>query len=1354
MHPEEKKPVAAESPQPPAAVQENSNQPMTAAKCTIPVVQTKQVLLATAVVMAYDSNGEAHKCRVLLDSGAMANFMSTRMAELLRLRKESANVPIDGVNGMKTIVKHKVSAKMVSRTTGYESSLDYLVVPRVTGALPATKIDPHSWQIPESVQLADPNFYEPGRIDMLVGAELFFDVLQEGKIKLSPNLPLLQESQLGWLVSGPVADTAIGTVKVCQTGTSEATDEQLCQLLRRFWTIDELGGDTSPDPDDKCELSFQETHSRNKDGRYVVMLPFRDNVGELGESRKQAMRRFVALESRLERQPELKQAYAEFINEYLALGHCRVVTSAECEKNEFAHYLPHHCVIKPDSSTTKLRVVFDASAKSSTDLSLNDVMEIGPTVQDSLFNVILRFRLHRYVFTADIPKMYRQVMVHESHRKYQRILWRENKDQTVKELELNTVTYGTAAAPFLATRSIVQLAKDEQEDFPAASEAVVKCFYVDDVMTGADTLSGARQLQKNLISLLARDGFQLHKWCANDEALLEDIPIDAREKQLNFEDSDINGVIKTLGVLWDPSSDDFLFHVKPIGEGSEIPTKRMVLSDMSKLFDPHGLLAPIILIAKLVMQQLWQQNVEWDEAIPKEQLRTWNRFRSELSSLNSLRINRRITVDDAVAVELHGFADASKVAYGCCIYLRSVKSDGVAEMRLICGKSRVAPMKEIQRDIKLDATPDEMTIPRLELCAALLLAEQVEKVRETLALTTAKVVLWSDSKIVLNWLKQMKTNTPVFVQNRVVKIRKLFASHMWHYISTQHNPADLVSRGVFPEDLMRCEEWWSGPSVIPVVTENEGEPVESEDYSHQIVAAVVPERTAALKKQLNPYDVILKYSSYRKLQRIFGYVTRFIHNCRSKQNTTKRRTGVLNSEDHNEAQKAMVTIVQQVVYKDEIGCIQTKQSVKGKLRNLNPIYDDDERLLRVGGRIRNSDLPKDQKHPMILPENNHFTEVLVEALHREHLHVGLNGLLAVVRQKFWPVNAKRTIHRILKRCVICFRTNPRDVQQYMGDLPSCRVTAAQPFARTGIDYAGPFFIKVGRMKAKVKVYVSLFVCMTTKSIHLELVSSLTTDGFLAALHRFAGRRGNPTELFSDNGTNFRGADRELSELFDLLQSQVLNDKVNEFCQPRGIKWSFNPPKAPHQGGIWEANVKCMKSHLCKTLNESYLTYEELNTLLIQIEGILNSRPLVQLTDDPFDYEALSPGHFLVGRELTAVAEPLYGDLKESSLSRYQLIQKRMQHFWQRWSNEYVTGLQKRGKWYKDPTKLRSGLLVIMKEDNMPPKTWKLGRIVETHPGKDGVVRVVTIRTSNSIYKRPTTQIAVLPIDDCTAESKE
>ncbi|XP_062542441.1 uncharacterized protein LOC134210407 [Armigeres subalbatus] len=381
---------------------------------------------------------------------------------------------------------------------------------------------------------------------------------------------------------------------------------------------------------------------------------------------------------------------------------------------------------------------------------------------------------------------------------------------------------------------------------------------------------------------------------------------------------------------------------------------------------------------------------------------------------------------------------------------------------------------------------------------------------------------------------------------------------------------------------------------------------------------------------------------------------------------------------------------------------------------------------------------------MIIPENHHFTNIIIETLHREQLHVGQNGLLAKIREQFWPVNAKRTINRVLRKCVRCFRVNPKDVQQFMGDLPSARVTIAPPFERTGVDYAGPFLIKQGRSKAPTKAYVCLFVCMCTKAIHLELVNSMTTEGFLGALQRFVGRRGNVSDIYSDNGSNFIGAKRELQEFLHLLKSQILEEKVATFCQPRGINWHFMPPRAPHQGGLWEAGVKAMKTHMYRTLKEAYLTYEEMCTLLVQIEAILNSRPLVEQSNNPTDFRALSPGHFLVGREL--IAEPSYIDLKQHTLTRYQLIQQRKESFWRRWSREYITGLQKRGKWYKGSEPLRVGL-VLLKEENVPPQTWKLGRIVEVHPGKDGVIRVVAVRTKSGVYLRPTTQVAILPIRD-------
>lgn len=257
-------------------------------------------------------------------------------------------------------------------------------------------------------------------------------------------------------------------------------DAELTNIMKQFWSID--GQTTEPEHgDDNCEKHFLETFERDADGRYVVQLPFRKEVGELGASRPQTEKRFYQLERRLDQDPEKKKQYAEFIQQYIDLGHARVLERNEME-NIDAYYLPHHCVFRPESSTTKLRVVFDGSSKTTSGHSLNDLMMIGPPVQDTLFEILLRFRLHKYAFTADVPKMYRQVRMNQHDTKFQRILWRDDRSKPLQEIELMTVTYGTAAAPFLATRALNQLAFDEQENHSQVSRLVLKGVYVDDVV--------------------------------------------------------------------------------------------------------------------------------------------------------------------------------------------------------------------------------------------------------------------------------------------------------------------------------------------------------------------------------------------------------------------------------------------------------------------------------------------------------------------------------------------------------------------------------------------------------------------------------------------------------------------------------------------------------------------------------------------------------------------------------------------------------------------------------------------------------------------------------------------------------
>ncbi|XP_053687143.1 uncharacterized protein LOC128736679 [Sabethes cyaneus] len=787
----------------------------TVTNCLIPcdaAKPTKQVLLATAVVSVFDVNGEEHKCRVLLDSGAMANFVSKRLVDMLRLKKNYVNIPVTGVNGMKTVVKFSVHCKAKSNISDQEFCLDYLVVPRVTGALPASRVDVQGWPIPVGLHLADPRFYEPSRVDMLVGAEAFYDILLAGKVKMTENLPTLQESLLGWLVSGPVASSAVTpAVRSYHVTSVRDADKELVSILKKFWTVDNQICDSKIDDD--LEQHFVETFTRNDEGRYVVRLPFRANAGTLGDSRRQAEKRFYQLEGRLDKNPELKNLYSAFIREYIELGHCKLLPNT-AGSNEISYYMPHHCVIRPDSSTTKLRVVFDASSKSSSGTSLNDLLMIGPPAQDTLFDIVLRFRFYRYAFTADVPKMYRMILMDERDTKFQKILWREKKTDPLQEIELTTVTYGTAAAPFLATRALNQLAEDEKDDFPVASLAIKRSVYVDDVLTGASTLDEAKQLQADLIQLLRRGGFGLHKWCANDAALLNDIPAELQEKQLNFKTNEVNETIKTLGLLWDPVDDSFAFRVNPVESKYDNVTKRQVMSEIAKLFDPLGLLGPIIVIAKVIMQDLWREGLAWDEHLSNEQLIAWKRLRDELPKIASMRIPRLVNIHAASRYEIHGFSDASMKAYGSCIYLRNLKQDGSAELYLLCGKSRVTPIKETKREPGSVSNPAEMTMPRLELCAAKLLAEQVSAVLNALELEVSRVVLWSDSQIVLAWINNMKPDVAVFVRNRVSRIRELTNKYEWNYIPTKLNPSDLISRGMYPTELANNMLWWKGPAFL------------------------------------------------------------------------------------------------------------------------------------------------------------------------------------------------------------------------------------------------------------------------------------------------------------------------------------------------------------------------------------------------------------------------------------------------------------------------------------------------------------------------------------------------------------
>lgn len=433
----------------------------------------------------------------------------------------------------------------------------------------------------------------------------------------------------------------------------------------------------------------------------------------------------------------------------------------------------------------------------------------------------------------------------------------------------------------------------------------------------------------------------------------------------------------------------------------------------------------------------------------------------------------------------------------------------------------------------------------------------------------------------------------------------------------------------------------------------------------------------------------------------------------------------------------IVKHVQNSSFSEVINRIQNKQSLPRLFSKLNPFVDM-RGILRVGGRLCRSGLEFEHKHPALLPSNHQLTVLIIDNIHRNYCHPGINTTHFLLLQQFWIVSAKRTIRRCLSKCISCYRLNPQPLQPFMSDLPAYRVNQIKAFSVVGTDYGGPFRIKLSPHRgAKIdKAYLCLFVCLATKAVHLEVVSTLSTDGFIAALRRFVGRRGRCNEIHADCGTNFIGARNQLSSFM-----QTASDAEK-------IEFKFNPASSPHWGGVWESQIKAAKSLLYRVVGEQVLTFEELLTLFVQIESTLNSRPLSPISSDPNDFSVLTPGHFLTLEPLTSVPDEDLTRFNPNRLQRWQLLQSFHQHFWSRWKSEYLNTLTQRAKWTKHSKPLSIGSMVIIKDDIRAPLHWPVGRVVELIPGVDGVTRVAIVKTKNNTrIQRPLVKLCPLPIED-------
>ncbi|XP_055914140.1 uncharacterized protein LOC129947533 [Eupeodes corollae] len=547
-----------------------------------------------------------------------------------------------------------------------------------------------------------------------------------------------------------------------------------------------------------CETHFK-THLRiNSDGRFTVRLPFTKSPQCLGNSRQTAVSCLLSMERRLVRDPNLYQQYRNFMNEYIAMGHMQKIPHSEVNiADNKCFYLPHHSVLKPSSTTTKLRVVFNASRKTSSNVSLNDILGVGPTIQRDLFSILINFRQFKIPISADVTKMYRQIQIDSQDWNYQRIVWRDDLSNKIQDYWLTTVTYGTSSAPFLATRALFQIANDCISTHPIISHIIKNHFYVDDLLTGADSEEEVTNIREGLENVLEGRGFELRKWKSSSKEFIKKIAPDKRDTECIDFDSEPT---KLLGLYWNPDGDYFSFHASLTNKLSI--TKRSILSESAKIFDPLGLLSPATIALKILFQQLWVEQpngkkLEWDDIVPERLAERWCIFTEEFKYFKNIKVDRWIHTRDLRSCELHGFCDASETAYSAVIYCRT-EDQGNIHVKIVAAKTRVAPLKQ-------------QSLPRLELCGALLLARLFESIRKALNNEIQSMTAWTDSQIVLSWLNSQPRRWTTFVGNRTAAILNICQADWWHYVPSQDNPADIASRGASPKTLKSSSIWWQGP---------------------------------------------------------------------------------------------------------------------------------------------------------------------------------------------------------------------------------------------------------------------------------------------------------------------------------------------------------------------------------------------------------------------------------------------------------------------------------------------------------------------------------------------------------------
>ncbi|XP_075170238.1 uncharacterized protein LOC142242552 [Haematobia irritans] len=1140
------------------------------------------------------------------------------------------------------------------------------------------------------------------------------------------NQPVASKTRLGWTIFGGTQKRVFNlNIHKCVCGS----DIILHDLVKAFFSDENIGilpPEAMPNSkEDQRAIDIIENTCSFKDGRYEVGLLWKNDGLVLPPSLKTAMKRLDCLKRRILRDSSLANELQQQISNLLEKKYARKLSKSAAEQQGGKiWYLPTF-IVKNPQKPNKVRLVWDAAAKSG-NVALNDFLLKGPDLLIPLMQILYKFRIGAVAICGDIAEMFHRIKVQEEDACAQRFLWWGEND-TIDVYQLDVLTFGASCSPFISHFIRNKNAEIHCQEIPTILNAIKNQHYVDDYIDSTNTVNEAIDLALGVREVHKRGGFHMRNWASNSTEVLQALGEPSGCESKTFEvEVGINQCNKILGLYWEPKTDVFKINLKfvrlnrPVLVDDIVPTKREVLQVLMSVFDPLGFVSCFMSYLKIILQEIWRCGIEWDQPLTSELFEKWKKWLQCLPIITRIEIPRcysHYLQSPNCVVQLHTFVDASEEAFAAVCYFR-IEFEGKVDIRLVASKSKVAPLQP-------------MSIPRLELQAAVI-GTRLMKTVECHGIQIEQRVMWTDSKTVLNWLVGDPRKYKQFVMFRVAEILKYTDIANWRWVPSNNNIADLATK--YKPPTYNYKEWFEGPLWLKK---------EESKWPHNATDAEL-DMTELRPRYLNIHSrknvsIVINFdyfsSWFRLCRAIANWYQIFDYLYLKVKNENSIRYNVVHI---NKAKNFIYKNVQLSCFPDEYAATQVGKVTKGAFVGLH-VFMDSNGVIRVKNRAQYAkELCGVQKDPIILPWNHHVTRLIVLHYHESYHHLNHETVINEIRQQYF-ITRLRVLYKTTRRgCQKCKNDLAKPVSPQIAPLPPARLGAYQrPFTFVGVDYFGPISIVSGRKS--LKRWGVIFTCLTIRAIHIEIAHTLTTDSFLMCLRNFMARRGTPSEIYSDNGTNFRGAERFLKQELEKIN---YND-VQSALSFKGITWRFNPPAAPHMGGAWERLIRSIKTILYKISPSHKFCEESLRCALMEVELIINSRPLTYVSLETQDEEAITPNHFLLGSSNGSKPFCSSEDLDHRMCLKQSEIFANL--FWRRWVKEMIPTLTRRNKWFEKVKPIEVGDIVLVVDENAERNSWIKGRVIEVITAKDGQVRRAKVKTINGEIERPAAKLAVLDI---------